>query len=103
MTEKLRSSTLTFDDGDACDPCDREDGGESASDVGSGCENEEDEEDEYHDEENANGFGGKKAKYEAMDEKLTMPDPDKVDTSRRKKRLAVPMKNHERGVKWFEV
>lgn len=31
------------------------------------------------------GFGGKKAKYEAMDEKLTMPDPDKVDTSRRKK------------------
>lgn len=49
------------------------------------------------------GLAVKKSKYEATDEKLTMPDPDKVDTSRRKKRLAVPMKNHERGVKWFEV
>ncbi|OXC85204.1 vacuolar protein [Cryptococcus neoformans] len=104
LTEKLRSSTLTFDDKDACDACDRGDNGESASDVGSGCESEQGEDDVYHDEENAIGFGGKNKRYKVMDEKLTMPRPDKVDINKCSKETSVvPRKNRDRGVNWFQV
>lgn len=104
LTEKLRSSTLTFDDKDACDACDRGDNGESASDVGSGCESEQGEDDVYQDEENAIGFGGKNKRYTVMDEKLTMPRPDKVDINKCSKETSVvPRKNRDRGVNWFQV
>ncbi|KIR97642.1 vacuolar protein [Cryptococcus deuterogattii 2001/935-1] len=91
LSEKLRSSTLTL-----------RVGGENVSAVGNGCN--QNKEDEYQEEENAIGFGDKNrtgsGRYEAMDEKSAVQDPDKWT---QKKKSPLLMKNRGRGVQWFEV
>ncbi|KAL0243393.1 hypothetical protein I308_105357 [Cryptococcus tetragattii IND107] len=91
LSEKLRSGTFTL-----------RVGGEDVSAFGNGCN--QSEEDEYQEEENAIGFGDKNkrgsGRYEAMDEKAAVQDPDKWT---QKKRSPLLMKNRRRGVQEFEV
>lgn len=91
LSEKLRSGTFTL-----------RVGGEDVSAFGNGCN--QSEEDEYQEEENAIGFGDKNkrgsGRYEAMDEKAAVQDPDKWT---QKKRSPLLMKNRRGGVQEFEV
>ncbi|KAE8540280.1 hypothetical protein D1P53_003224 [Cryptococcus gattii VGV] len=91
LSEKLRSGTFTL-----------RVGGEDVSAVENGCN--QNKEAEYREEESAIGFGDKNrtgsGRYEAMDEKPAVQDPDKWT---QKKRPPLLMKNRGRGVQWFEV
>lgn len=91
LSEKLRSGTFTL-----------RVGGEDDSAVGNGCN--QNKEDGYQEEENAIGLGDKNrtgsGRYEAMDGKPAVQDPNKWT---QKKRSPLLMKNRGRGAQWFEV